>query len=47
VIIFKQCSDIQFAPNGDSKVKTVDGQNCYNSTDITIAQIFTTTSLTG
>jgi len=39
------CADVTLLPNGSPNITTITPQNCYNSTDIAISSIFTTTSL--
>ncbi|KAI0844287.1 hypothetical protein F5Y00DRAFT_256161 [Daldinia vernicosa] len=38
------CSDITFAEPGDERIAKVNGSNCYNSTDLGFAEIYTVTT---
>jgi hypothetical protein len=40
-----QCADVTLFANGSPNITTITPQNCYNSTDLAISGIFTTTSL--
>ncbi|KAJ5908171.1 hypothetical protein N7495_000853 [Penicillium taxi] len=40
------CVDIEFADDGDSKVQTVDRNNCFNSSDISFQYMYTTSGIT-
>lgn len=39
-----QCVDIEFAEPGDPKIALVNETNCYNSTDIGFAEMYTITT---
>ncbi len=41
--VLRQCVDITFAEPGDPRIPLVNETNCFNSTDIGVADIYTLT----
>ena len=41
----RQCADLTLLENNDPRIKTVNPQNCYNSSDIGFELVFTTAAL--
>ncbi len=43
-LFYDQCVDIEFAEPGDSRIAEVNETNCFNSTDLGFAEIYTITT---